>query len=60
MLKDLEAVQRFSGAVRLSLPLTGHVTDLFRMFMSAGLGSADLAAMMRQFTGFAEPAHDTE
>ncbi len=60
MLKDLEAVQRFSGAARLSLPLTGHVTDLFRLFVSAGLGSADLAAMMRQFTGFAEAVRQTE
>ncbi len=60
MLKDLEAVQRVSGAARLPLPLAGHVTDLYRLFVSAGLGSADLAATMRQFTGFAEAAHPAE
>jgi 2-hydroxy-3-oxopropionate reductase len=60
MLKDLEAVQRVSGAARLPLPLAGHVTDLYRLFVSAGLGSADLAATMRQFTGFTEAAQPAE
>jgi 2-hydroxy-3-oxopropionate reductase len=60
MLKDLEAVQRVSGAARLPLPLAGHVTDLYRLFVSAGLGDADLAAVMRQFTGFAEAARQAD
>jgi 2-hydroxy-3-oxopropionate reductase len=54
MMKDLEAVQAFSGAERLPLPLTGLVTELHRAFLAAGLGSADTAAMMKQFSGFRE------
>jgi 2-hydroxy-3-oxopropionate reductase len=53
MLKDLEAVQAFSQSLRLPLPLTGHVSELHRSFVTAGLGAEDAAAMMKQFEGFA-------
>lgn len=52
MLKDLEAVQAFAAAARLPLPLTGAVTELHRQLVAAGLGPADTAAMMAQFSGF--------
>lgn len=52
MLKDLEAVQAFSQAHRLALPLTAHVAELHRAFVSAGLGERDSAALMRQFSGY--------
>jgi 2-hydroxy-3-oxopropionate reductase len=58
MLKDLEAVQAFSQAQRLPLPLTGAVSELHRSFVAAGLGAADTAAMMRQFTGYSAPRAD--
>jgi 2-hydroxy-3-oxopropionate reductase len=54
MMKDLEAVQAFSGGERLPLPLTGLITELHRSFLAAGLGPADTAAIMRQFSGFRE------
>jgi 2-hydroxy-3-oxopropionate reductase len=60
MLKDLEAVQRVSSATRIPLPLTSHVSDLFRQFVAAGLGHSDLAAIMRQFTGFGEAERQAE
>jgi 2-hydroxy-3-oxopropionate reductase len=53
MLKDLEAVQAFSQAERLPLPLAGAVSELHRTFVAAGLGAEDTAAMMRQFSGYA-------
>ena len=52
MLKDLEAVQAFSQSQRLPLPLTGHVAELHRAFVAAGLGAADTVAMMKQFDGY--------
>lgn len=52
MLKDLEAVQAFSLTQRLPLPLTGHVSELHRAFVAAGIGAEDTAAMMKQFDGF--------
>lgn len=52
MLKDLEAVQAFSLSQRLPLPLTGHVSELHRAFVAAGIGAEDTVAMMKQFTGF--------
>lgn len=53
MLKDLEAVQAFSQSQRLPLPLTGHVSELHRAFVAAGIGAEDTVAMMKQFNGFA-------
>ena len=52
MLKDLEAVQAFSQAERLPLPLAGAVAELHRGFVAAGLGAQDTAEMMRQFSGY--------
>ena len=54
MMKDLEAVQAFSGSQRLPLPLTGLVADLHRSLLAAGLGPRDTAAIMLQFSGFRE------
>ena len=55
MLKDLEAVQAFSQAQRLPLPLTGLVTELHRSFVAAGIGAEDTVAMMKQFEGYRPP-----
>jgi len=52
MLKDLEAVQAFSMAQRLPLPLTSLVSELHRGFVAAGIGPEDTVAIMRQFNGF--------
>ena len=52
MLKDLEAVQSFAAGQRVPLPLTGAVTELHRLFVAAGIGSEDSAAMMKYFEGF--------
>ncbi len=52
MLKDLEAVQSFAMAERLPLPMTGAVTELHRLFVAAGIGPEDSAAMMKYFGGF--------
>ena len=58
MMKDLEAVQAFSGSQRLPLPVTGLVTDLHRSLLAAGLGPRDTAAIMLQFTGFREQSDE--
>lgn len=55
MLKDLEAVQAFAIGQRLPLPLTGHVAELHRAFVAAGIGADDTVAQMRQFNGFKAP-----
>lgn len=52
MLKDLEAVQSFAMSERLPLPMTGAVTELHRLFVAAGIGPEDSAAMMKYFEGF--------
>ncbi|MCC8191251.1 MAG: NAD(P)-dependent oxidoreductase [Planctomycetes bacterium] len=52
MLKDLEGAQAFAMAERLPLPLTSAVTDLFRLFVAAGIGAQDHAAQMAYFDGF--------
>jgi len=53
MLKDLEGIQQFAGAHRLPMPLTGSVAELHRLYVAAGLGKADNAAMMRLLDGLA-------
>ncbi|WP_448955177.1 NAD(P)-dependent oxidoreductase [Labrys neptuniae] len=58
MMKDLEAVQAFSNAQRLPLPLTGLVADLHRSLLAASLGPRDTAAIMLQFTGFRERSNE--
>jgi len=52
MLKDLEGVQALAHANRLALPLTSVVADQMRTFVAAGMGDAQIAAIMRQFDGF--------
>lgn len=52
MLKDLEAVQSFAMGERLPLPMTGAITELHRLFVAAGIGAEDSAAMMKYFEGF--------
>lgn len=52
MLKDLEAVQAFSAAQRLPLPVTGLVSELHRSFVAHGIGGEDTVAMMKQFDGY--------
>ncbi|MDR1518904.1 MAG: NAD(P)-dependent oxidoreductase, partial [Planctomycetota bacterium] len=52
MLKDLEAVQAFTLAEKLPLPLSSAVTDLHRLLIAAGIGPEDSAAMMKYFDGF--------
>lgn len=52
MLKDLEAVQAFSHAHRLPLPLAAQVAELHRSFIAAGLGAEDTVALMKQFDGY--------
>ena len=49
MLKDLEATQRFSMALRTPMPLTGLVAELHRMMVAAGIGGEDSAAYMKLF-----------
>ena len=49
MLKDLEATQRFSMALRTPMPLTNLITDLHRMMVAAGIGHEDSAAYMKLF-----------
>lgn len=49
MLKDLEATQRFSMALRTPMPLTNLIADLHRMMVAAGIGHEDSAAYMKMF-----------
>lgn len=49
MLKDLEATQRFSMALRTPMPLTNLIADLHRMMVAAGIGHEDSAAYMKLF-----------
>lgn len=52
MLKDLESVESFAASQRLPLPLSGHITELHRLFVAAGIGPEDTAATMKYFEGF--------
>lgn len=54
MLKDLEAVQAFASKSRTSMPVTALTTEIHRMFVAAGKGGDDNAALMKQFNGPAE------
>jgi 2-hydroxy-3-oxopropionate reductase len=49
MLKDLEAVQQLSCALRTPMPLTGLVAELHRMLVRADIGGEDSAAYMKLF-----------
>ena len=52
MLKDMEGVQALAHAHRLPLPLSSAVAELLRTFVAAGLGEAQIAAIMQQFDGY--------
>lgn len=56
MLKDLEAVQAFAAKSLTAMPVTSLTTEIHRMFVAAGKGSDDNAALMKQFNGPADEA----
>lgn len=51
MLKDLEAVQSFAGKTRVAMPVTSLTTEIHRLFVAAGMGGEDNAALMKLFNG---------
>ena len=51
MLKDLEAVYAFASKTNTSMPVTSLTTEIHRMFVAAGKGGDDNAALMKQFNG---------
>lgn len=51
MLKDLDSVQALARVTMTTMPLTAIVAEIHRAFVAGGLGSADNAALMRQFDG---------
>lgn len=54
MLKDMEAVQAFAAKNRVAMPLTGLTTEIHRLFVAAGKGGDDNAALMKLFNGPAD------
>ncbi len=54
MLKDMEAVQAFAAKNRVAMPLTSLTTEIHRLFVAAGKGGDDNAALMKLFNGPAE------
>ena len=54
MLKDMEAVQAFAAKNRVSMPLTSLTTEINRLFVAAGKGGDDNAALMKFFNGPAD------
>lgn len=54
MLKDLEAVQAFAARTRTAMPVTALTTEIHRLFVAAGKGGDDNAALMKFFNGPAE------
>jgi 2-hydroxy-3-oxopropionate reductase len=51
MLKDLEAVQAFSSKTHVAMPVTALTTEIHRLFVAAGKGGDDNAALMKLFNG---------
>ncbi len=51
MLKDLEAVQSFASKNRVAMPVTSLTTEIHRLFVGAGKGGDDNAALMKLFNG---------
>lgn len=51
MLKDLEAVQSFASKTRVAMPVTSLTTEIHRLFVAAGKGGDDNAALMKLFNG---------
>ncbi len=56
MLKDLEAVQAFASKTRVAMPVTALTTEIHRLFVAAGKGGDDNAALMKFFNGPADEA----
>ena len=54
MLKDMEAVQAFASKNRVAMPLTSLTTEIHRLFVAAGKGDNDNAALMKFFNGPAD------
>ena len=48
---DLEAVQAFSSKTRVAMPVTALTTEIHRLFVAAGKGGDDNAALMKLFNG---------
>ena len=51
MVKDLNSVQDLARATGTAMPLTATCAEVHRLLTSAGLGSADSAALMKFFEG---------
>lgn len=51
MFKDLEVVQSFAGKTRVAMPVTSLTTEIHRLFVAAGMGGEDNAALMILFNG---------
>ena len=51
MVKDLDAVQALARSTGTPMPMTALCTEIHRVLVSAGLGPADNAALMRFFDG---------
>lgn len=54
MLKDLDAIRSFAGAAQVAMPLTALTAEIHRLFVAAGKGSEDNAALMKLFNGPAD------
>lgn len=51
MVKDLNGVQDLARATNTAMPLTAACAEIHRLFMSAGIGDIDNAALMRFYDG---------
>ena len=51
MVKDLNGVQDLARHTGTAMPLTAVCAEIHRLLMSAGLGDADNAALMKYFEG---------
>ncbi len=51
MVKDLNGVQDLARATNTAMPLTAACAEIHRLFMSAGIGDMDNAALMKFYDG---------
>ncbi len=51
MVKDLNGVQDLSRSTNTAMPLTSACAEIHRLFVSAGIGDADNAALMKFYDG---------
>lgn len=51
MVKDLNGVQELARTTNTSMPLTAVCAEIHRVFINAGLGDADTAALMKFYEG---------